>query len=207
MTNATDKTVVDAAPPARPVSAKAARRGLFTPRHPGAVYTREQLVSLARAGVRGFRFTAPVALTADDPMAAARHLSALRDAAGVGLRTIWQGSVTGIPTDLLHHLDPPRGSDRALLWPVPRGPLLTLRHGPAYLQVEDHRGGAGMRRVLIDAPHQVRVLSEPHLSCADESELSDDELAGIRALADQGLFLRIGSVWFALPVRFRYARG
>ncbi|MFF8378529.1 DUF5825 family protein [Streptomyces sp. NPDC015661] len=191
---------------AQPTAERPARRGLFVPRHPAARYSRDELVTLARSGVRGFRLTEPVTLTADAPETAARHLCALRDAAAVGLRTIWQGTLQGIPTAQLHHLDPPRGADRTLLWPVPHGPRLTLRHGPGYLQVEDRREGNTVRRFLIDSPQEVRALSEPALSCVAEPELSPDDLAAVRSLADRGLFLRIGTVWFALPVRFRYAR-
>ncbi|WP_380282761.1 DUF5825 family protein [Kitasatospora purpeofusca] len=203
MTNA----ATDPVPTARNATEVRARRGLFVPRNPATRYAREELVALARSGIRGFRLTEPVVLTADAPEAAARHLCALRDAAAVGLRTIWQGTLQGIPTTPLHHLDPPRGKDRALLWPVPRGPRLTLRHGPGYLQIEDRRADTGVRRLLIDSPDEVRVLRDPALSCAAEPELSGDDLAAVRSLAERGLFMRIGTVWFALPVRFRYARG
>ncbi|MFJ9444305.1 DUF5825 family protein [Kitasatospora sp. NPDC101235] len=204
---ATRKAEADTAPTSRQAAEVSARRGLFVPRHPATRYARDELVTLARSGIRGFRVTEPVRLTAEAPEAAARHLCALRDAAAVGLRTIWQGTLQGIPTAPLHHLDPPRGEDRALLWPVPLGPRLTLRHGPGYLQVEDRRGGTGVHRLLIDSPNEVRVLRDPAMSCVAEAELSRHDLAAVRSLADRGLFMRIGTVWFALPVRFRYARG
>ncbi|MFP8883828.1 DUF5825 family protein [Streptomyces mangrovi] len=181
------------------------RRSLFLDRPPGVVQTRDELVMIVRSGMRGFRLTEPLHLTPEDPNAATAHLAFLRDAAGVGLRVIWRGTVTGLPVSRLTHLDPPRSAEGAMVWPVPRRPLLTVRHGPGYVLVEDSRD-VGVRRFVLDAPDEVRALLEPALSRVEESALDHRDLAAISSLAERGLFLRVGTTWLALPVRFRYAR-
>jgi hypothetical protein len=136
---------------------------------------------------------------------AARHLAFLREAAGVGLRVAWRGRFEGIATGPFHHLDPPRDRHGSAAWPVPRRPLLTLRRGPGFVLVEDHRQ-AVTERTLVDDPEQVRALTDPEYGCIAAERLTRDQAAAVRTLANAGLFAAIGTVWTALPVRFRYAR-
>ncbi|MGC4804659.1 DUF5825 family protein [Micromonospora sp. DT233] len=181
------------------------RRGLIVSRPPDLPYTRGDLVALVRAGIRGIRLTGRTHLTSSAPEAATRHLCFLRDAAGVGLRVVWHGSVEGLPVDPLAHLDPPRVPDAAPVWPVPTRPLLTMRHGPGYVLVEDRRAPDGISRTLYDG-NEARLLMDPAMARVVEADLTRAELAAVGILAERGLFLKIGQIWCALPVRFRYAR-
>ncbi|WP_157846285.1 DUF5825 family protein [Streptomyces anulatus] len=181
------------------------RHGLFMGWVPGTVCTRHQLVPIARSGFRGLRVQGFMKLDSKSPEAAAHHLAFLREAAGVGLRVAWRGQLEGIITDPFHHLDPPRDQQGSAAWPVPRRPLLTLRRGPGFVLVEDHRQAA-TERTLIEDPDQVRALTDPQYGCVADERLTRDQSAAVRALADAGLFAAIGAVWTALPVRFRYAR-
>ncbi|MFG2121003.1 DUF5825 family protein [Streptomyces sp. NPDC048710] len=181
------------------------RKGLFAAWEPGSPHTRDRLVPVARTGARGFRVTGFLRIGLHSPEQAADHLAFLRDAAGVGLRVSWRGSLDGIPDDPFHHLDPPRDESGKAAWPVPARPLLTLRRGPGFVLVEDGRDGT-LTQTIVDRPDWVAALTEPRLGCVADDALSPEAARSVRALADQGLFAAIGDHWLALPVRFRYAR-
>lgn len=186
-------------------TASPARRGLFLPWEPGSPHTRDRLVPVARTGVRGFTVAGFLRLGPGSSRTAADHLAFLRDAAGVGLRVSWRGRLEGIPDAPFRHLDPPRDESGKPAWPVPPRPLLTLRRGPDFVLIEDHRDGSP-RQTVVDRPGQVRALVDPALGCVSDGELDAGTAESVRSLADSGFFAAVGEHWLALPVRFRYAR-
>lgn len=181
------------------------RRGLFAPWEPGMPHTRDLLVQVARTGARGFRVSGVLRLGPDTAATTADYLAFLRDAAGVGLRVSWRGSLEGISHAPFRHLDPPRDDSGKAAWPVPPRPLLTLRRGPGFVLIEDSRDGR-MRRTVVDRPDRIAVLVEPGLGCIADDGLDADTGRAVRALADLGLVAAVGDHWLTLPVRFRYAR-
>ncbi|MFD9123320.1 DUF5825 family protein [Kitasatospora sp. NPDC059571] len=179
-------------------------RGLFEPWEAGRPCDRARLVALARSGLRGLRLTDFTTLDSGDPKAAAQHLTMLCEAAGVGLRVSWRGEIAGIPWQPLCHLDPPRGRDGVTAWPIPRTALLLMRLGPGFVLVEDRREGA-VRRVFLDDPAQVRMLTTADLGYVAADRLSPEDSAAVGALAERQLFTAVGDLWVRLPVRFRHA--
>lgn len=180
-------------------------RALFASWQPGQPHLREDLAPLARQGMRGLRLAGRLDLGPHDAAGATDHLALLRDAAGVGLRVSWRGAVGGVDPALLGHLDPPRGADGAAAWPVPSGLMLTARHGPGFVMVEDRRGGE-VRRLLLDTADDVRMMAEPRYArfTADSPAASENALP---ALAGHGLFAQLGDWWVRLPVRYRRVDG
>ncbi len=181
------------------------RRGLFLHMVGGTRPTRDELVVVARAGMRGLRLSGFLELGAHVPVATARHLDFLREAAGVGLRVLWRGTLDTIPVEPFRHLYPPSGEDGAKPWPIPRRPMFTLRRGPGFVLVDDFRNGS-LVRSYVDDPDEVRLLVDRTRSCVAHDELSPAEDAAVRKLAERAMFTPIGPMWLALPVRFRYAR-
>ncbi|MFF2779585.1 DUF5825 family protein [Streptomyces sp. NPDC058052] len=186
--------------------ASATRRSTLLARHdPDESPTRDTLASHARHGMRGLLIERPVRLAAAEPVAAARFLHLLVEAAGVGLRVYWEGTLDGVPAGPLRHLDPPRQNGTPL-WPVPPGPLLTVRRGPDFVTVEDMRDpGAHRRSTVPDQPYG-ELLRRYAVPTAPRPP----DRRGLAELEARGLVLRLGGpgeeLCLALPVRFAYAR-
>lgn len=186
-------------------TATTSRSTLLARHDPDEGHTRDALAARARHGMRGLLIERAVRLDAAEPVATARFLHLLVEAAGVGLRVYWEGGLDGVPAGPLRHLDPPR-KNGVPLWAVPAGPLLTVRRGPDFVAVEDARDpGAPRRSVLPDLPY-----GELLRRYAAPTAPRPADRRGLAALEAQDLVLRLGGpgeeLCLTLPVRFAYAR-
>lgn len=187
--------------PVLPSRARAARSSLVAPWDQVATYTRSDLAALAQSGLRGLRVDRPVHLSVTQPTETVRFVALLIDAASVGLRMHWRAEEIAIEPALLAHLDPPVDADGTPAWPVPPAPLLVVRYGPGFVQLDDLRAGRVDRRVLSDEPYG-RLLRR----YASPRRAHRTDLAALGRMCDSGLALSCGDFRLALPVRFRYAR-
>jgi hypothetical protein len=182
---------------AAPVRSRLLRE--WTPHTP---YTRGDLAACAQAGMRGLRIAERVRLDAEEPERTLGFVRLLIDAAGVGLRVYWQGTYDGVPERLLRHLDPPRDELGRPAWPVPPAPLLTVRHGPGFVQIDDLRTERPGRYVVPGEPYG-QVLAA---FAGPSRAASPEEATALEALAGRDLVLPLGGLHLSLPVRFKYAR-
>ncbi|WP_420847581.1 DUF5825 family protein [Natronosporangium hydrolyticum] len=166
------------------------------------LHTRQQLAAYAMAGMRGLQIADTVELDDSDPLPTAKFIRLLVDAAGVGLRAFWCGTVARPLTAQLRHLDPPRSRSGVPAWPVPRRPLLTMRRGPGFVQVEDLRV-TPTARYVISEPAAVSVLRTLETPGPAPDERA---LATLQGLAAGGLVLQLRDTWVTVAVRFGYAR-
>jgi hypothetical protein len=147
-------------------------------------WTPAELRELSRAGYHGIRITDPVRL---DPFFA----NLLRHAAAARLRVRWRGQV---PADLiprLRHLSPPYDSTAGLLWRRP-GPVgLTVRCGPGFIVVEDHRSGRYGRSVIQASDGRYRLLADHGVRQATRLD---------HVLAEEGLALVMNGRAVSLPI-------
>jgi hypothetical protein len=158
---------------------------LFSARSCAQPWTRGELRELSRAGYRGIRITDQVKLDAF-------FANLLRHAAAAGLRVLWRGQV---PVDLIpriRHLSPPYDAIAGPMWRRPGHLGLTVRHGPGFAVVEDHRSGCYRRSVIQASDGRYRLLKDEGVRRATRLD---------HILVQEGLVLLMDGWAVSLPVQ------
>jgi uncharacterized protein DUF5825 len=166
------------------------------------------VAAIVGAGACVLRLTSAVCLTSDDPQATLAVIRLLRDAAALGVKVAWRGTVgDGVDPGLLVHLDPPELSagepeaEAITDWRRRHQPgLCYFRLGPDFVFVKDVRVPGSSSRFRLDGMVDAFRALEPVVEVAS---LDTAASALLTDLDEERLVLRFGELATLLPIRMR----
>jgi hypothetical protein len=175
-------------------------RGLAVTYHVGRYPSRVEMSLQVRHGMRVLRLEGTGRVSGSDAIGSADLVSCLREAAGVGFRVEWHGSVDGVNTAQLRHLSPPLDTRGYPAWPVPEYPFLTLRRGPGFVRVFNLLSSS-TQCLEFREDALVRALSQPCYAQICVTELDEEMMSAVDRLTQLGMYLSLDKMRVLLPVR------